>query len=60
MAWVTLKGNKVCVIVNREAGPHYDGIVTTGGGKIIFDSSDRLHYLAFKGNKIYLVEKKME
>ena len=36
-----------------------DSIVTTGGGRIVFDSPDSLHYLAIKGNIVYLVEEKI-
>jgi hypothetical protein len=34
----------------------YGGIVTLGGGRVVFDSPDNLHYLVLKGNSIYLVE----
>ncbi len=36
-------------------GKTYDHIVTARG-ELLFDSPDRFHYLAQKGNAIYLVE----
>jgi roadblock/LC7 domain-containing protein len=44
------------VVVDGLEGEQYDEIVTVGGGRIIFDSPDSLHYLAVKGNRVYLVE----
>ena len=52
-------GDKWFVVVDGEEGKQYDGIVTLGGGKIIFDSPDSLHYLASKGNSVYLVEERI-
>ncbi len=49
-------GKKWLVVVNGKEGKRYDGIV----GKIIFDSSDSLHYLAQKGEAIFLVEERIE
>jgi hypothetical protein len=53
-------GDKQFVVVDEDEGRQYDGIVTIGGGKIIFDSPDSLHYLAMKGNEIYLVEERIK
>ncbi len=47
-------GNKWFVVVDGEEGKQYDGIVKGGGP--IFDSPDRLHYLANVGSQIFLVE----
>ena len=51
-------GSKVLVVVDGKEGKPYDGIVR--GGKIIFDSADRLHYLALKGADVYLVEERIQ
>lgn len=56
VAYVAKVGDKWFVVVDGEEGDQYDAIVGFGGGRIIFDSADNLHYLAMKGNKIYLVE----
>ena len=53
-------GNKQFVVVDGKEEKQYDGIITIGGEKLIFDSSDNIHYLAFKGNSIYLVEERIE
>jgi len=40
-----------------EQGKGYDAIISNSDGEaIVFDSADRLHYLARKGNRIYSVE----
>jgi hypothetical protein len=44
--------------MSAREGKRYDGIV--GGGRIIFDCADRLHYLAAKGDDIYLVEERIQ
>jgi len=48
------------VVVDGEEGKSYDGIITSVGGGIIFDSSDSLHYLAVKGSDVFLVEEKIK
>ena len=53
-------GDKRFVVVDRQERKPYDGIVTIGGGRIIFDSADGLHYLSLKGADIYLVEERIE
>ncbi len=59
MAYVAGAGNKYFVVVDGKEGKQYDSIVTIRGGRIVFDSSDRLHYLVVKGNDIYLVEERL-
>ena len=51
VAYVAKAGLKYLVVVDGKEGKLYDSIL-----KIVFDASDRLHYLASKGNTIYLVE----
>ncbi len=52
--------NKQFVVVDGKEGQPYDSIVAIGGGRIVFDSADSLHYLAQKGDDIYLVEGRIE
>jgi hypothetical protein len=54
VAYAAKRDNKPLVVVDGQEGPEYDGIVKRG--KILWDSADQLHYLANKGNAIYLVE----
>lgn len=60
VAYVAEEGTKQFVVVDGEEGKHYDDIITTGGGRIIFDSPDSFHYLSLKDNSVYLVEEKIE
>jgi hypothetical protein len=47
------------MVVDGKEGKPYDGILIAKEGGI-FDSADRLHYLAVKGADIYLVEERIE
>jgi hypothetical protein len=51
--------DKEFVVMDGKEGKPYDGIITMGGGRIVFDSLDRLHYLAGEGDVVYLVEEKI-
>jgi len=53
-------GDKVCVVVDGKEGKLYDEILNTGGGKIVFDSADQIHYYARSGNSVVYVEEKIE
>ena len=48
--------DKWSVFINGKDGKKYDRVISGGGEKIIFDSSDKFHYLAIKDSNIYLVE----
>jgi hypothetical protein len=48
------------VVDGKEGRERYNGLIAFGGGKILFDSADSLHYLAFKGNGIYFVQENRE
>ncbi len=50
------KGGDKLLVVDGEERDSHGNIVTFGGGRIVFDSLDSLHYLAQKGADIYLVE----
>ena len=60
VAYGAKAGNKWFVVVDGEEGNQYDSISYLGGGGIVFESFDRLHYLAFKGSDLYLVEEKIK
>jgi hypothetical protein len=47
------------VVVDGKEGKQYNKILGEGV-KITFDSPDSLHYLALKGNSVYLVEERIE
>lgn len=57
VAYGAKEGDKWFVVVDGK--DEYDGIVTIGGGRIIFDSPNSLHYLAMQGSSIYLVEERI-
>ena len=60
VAYAAGVGDKWFVVVDGKEEKQYDGIVTIGGGRIVFDSSDSLHYLALKGKGIFLVEERIK
>ena len=60
VAYMAQVGDKRFVVVDGEEEKHYDGIIILMGGRIIFDSTDTLYYLALKGNTIYLVEERIK
>lgn len=60
IAYAARRGNNHVVVVDWQEGKEYDGIVTMGGSKIVWDSPEQLHYLAQKGDAIYLVGERIE
>lgn len=44
------------VVVDGTEGKRYDSIVTIAGGRLHFPSADKLHYIATKGDELFLVE----
>jgi len=60
VAYVARLGDKWFVVVDEEEGKKYDGIITAGGARLIFNSLGDLHYLAVRGNRIYLVTERIE
>jgi acetyl esterase/lipase len=58
MAYAAQMGTKWFVVVDGKEEKRYDGVVALGGGKILFDSADSLHYLAFNDSGIYLLEER--
>ena len=49
-------GYRLLVVVDGVEGGQYDEISLGQEGRPVFDSPDQLHYIARKGNVIYLVE----
>lgn len=60
LAAVLGEDGKQFVVVNGSEGPRYDKIVTIAGGKIHFGPEGLLHYMATKGNEIFLVEETLQ
>jgi hypothetical protein len=60
VAYAARVGDRQVTVVDGKEGKQYDNIVTVGGGRIIFDSADGLHYLAVEDDEIYLVEERIE
>ena len=54
IAYAAKRGDKWLVVIDGKEEKQYD-IVYRGG--VVFDSPDSLHYLAQRGNSIYLVKK---
>lgn len=53
-------GDKQFVVVDGERGRQYDAIIARGGGRIVFNPPDSLHYLGTRGDKIYLVQETLK
>jgi hypothetical protein len=58
VVYVAKQGNKEFVVVDTVKGNEYDTILGQGG--IVLDSSKKLHYLAVRDGKVYLVEEKIK
>ena len=56
VAYGARMGNKQMVVVDGEEGKRYDGVLT----EIFFDSATSFHYLAYRGDEVYLVEGRVE
>ncbi len=59
VAYVARADSRVFVVMDSKEEKQYDAIIalgTNGEGRIVFDSANSLHYLAAKGQGIYLVE----
>jgi roadblock/LC7 domain-containing protein len=59
VAYAAVIGDKQFVVLDGKEEKQYDVIITIRGGRIVFDSDERFHYLAVKDNKLYLVEKEL-
>lgn len=59
LAYIAATGEEEMVLVNGVSGNKYETIMTMGGGSILFDGADQLHYIAIKDGKLILVEEKL-
>jgi hypothetical protein len=59
LAYIAAVGEGETVLINGAPGKEYETIMTMGGGSILFDGKDAMHYLAIKDGKILLVEEKL-
>jgi len=60
MAFIACADRKWFVVVDGVEGKDYNAVFSAGEGRVVFDSPDRLHYLAIKGQDILLVEERFE
>jgi hypothetical protein len=60
IVYVGQTGDKACVVVDGKEGKLYDEILNTGGGKIVFESADKIHYFARSGDSVVFVQEKIE
>lgn len=44
--YVAAENGKFCLVINENEGEKYAAIVTIAGGKVVFDSTNSLHYIA--------------
>lgn len=59
LAYIAATGEEEMVLLNGVPGNKYETIMTMGGGSILFDGADQMHYLAIKDGKLILVEEKL-
>jgi len=59
VAFTSKAGEKLFVVIDGKEEKHYDGIVISGGGRIIFDLPTTYHYLVLKSGSIFSLEKKL-
>src|SRR6056297_1965200 len=60
VAYGAIEGDKWFVVVDGEKQKEYDALIAIGGGDIVFNKPNNLHYLALKGRSIYLVEERFK
>jgi hypothetical protein len=60
LAYGVKEGREYWIVLDGVEGTHYDDVVSMGGGTIVFDSQDRFHHLALKGDDIYLVDVRLQ
>jgi hypothetical protein len=47
-------------VLDDQEGKPYETLLSLGGGKIVFDAPDRFHYLATRGQDIYMVQEQLK
>lgn len=61
MAYVALTGNRQFVVVDESEGRRYEAVITTGGGRLVFDSPTELRYNVIRDTShIYQVIERFE
>ncbi len=48
------------VVLDGQEGKPYENLLSLGGGKIVFDTPGRFHYLATRGQDIYVVQEQLK
>jgi hypothetical protein len=48
------------MVLDDQEGKPYENLLSLGGGKIVFDAPDRFHYLATRGQDIYVVQEQFK
>ena len=48
------------VVLNGQEGKPYENLISLGGGRLVFDAPDRLHYLVTRGQDIYVVQEQLK
>ncbi len=59
LAYIATVGEEEIVLINGVPGNKYETIMTMGGGGVIFDGVQKMHYIAIKAGKLLLVEEKL-
>ena len=59
LAYIAAIGEEEMVLINGAPGNKYETIMTMGGGSVIFDGIEKMHYMAIKGGKLLLVEEQL-
>src|SRR5262249_41214084 len=48
------------IVLNGQEGKPYENLISLGGGRLVFDAPDRLHYLVTRGQDIYVVQEQLK
>lgn len=54
LACIARQGDRACVVVEGKEEPRFDGVLIVAGARVVFDSPTYFHYLAVRGDHIYL------
>jgi len=55
-AYVAQKDGKQFVVIDYNEQNPYDSVSLLAQGRIVFDTPEKLHYLALKDKKVYRVD----
>jgi hypothetical protein len=59
VAYTARMDSKVFVVVDAKEGKRYEQIFANWSGGIVFDSPNKIHYLAAESRIVYLVKVKL-